>query len=78
MVELRAYALSRLIIGSTVDMRWSGISKKDEEGNKLSKSEQQIVYMNVSLLSCHSSNNLFQHITVPLDSFSAIPHRSKV
>jgi hypothetical protein len=36
---------------------------------KLSKSEQQIVYMNVSLMDSYSSNRLTEHIIVSVRAF---------
>jgi hypothetical protein len=45
------------------------------KGNKVSKSEQPMIYMNVSLIDSLSSNRLFEHIIVP--SFPSQSNRSR-
>ena len=57
---------------------YSKVCRKSLKRKLVGKSDQQIVYMNVSLLSGDRSKRLLEHITILLNSFSAISYWSKV
>ena len=55
-----------------VSMDYSKATEVARKCSELSKSEEQLVYMHVSLLGGHSSNHILEHIIILLHSFLAI------